>query len=226
MFELKKAFLVLFVSTGAFAQIKNFRQITDQIYRSAAPARNIPYLGQAGFTHVLIFKNQTKNEVDTEIRDLQKIGILKANIYHVPFSWKETGALEEACEQVVTALGYLAQVEKSRSHKMLFHCTLGEDRTGALAGLYRMLYSGWSIDRAFQEEMCANGYEAGDKGKPLSIVNLVRSEVTPVFLAVASLIVQKKISFNYLNPKVCKGGDMNSPHVKSLLSQKSKYICN
>lgn len=221
-----KIFLCLFfISINIFAQIKNFHSLTDQIYRSAAPNKNMPFLAQAGFTHVLIFKNELKGEVTSEIQDLQKIGIQRENIYHIPFMWKGMGPLEDSCEQIITALSYLAQVEKTRSKKILFHCSMGEDRTGALAGLYRMLYSGWNLDRAFQDEMCAFGYEAGDKGKPWPVVAAVRAEVTPVFLAVASLIIQKKISFNYLNPKVCREGGLRSPMFMSLMGQKEKYLC-
>lgn len=219
-------FLLLFlVTTGAWAQIKNYHQITDQIFRSAAPAQNMPFLSKTGFTHVLIFKNELKGEVTSEINDLLKIGIQRQNIYHIPFQWKEMGAFEDSCAQVLTALGYLVQVEKSRSKKILFHCTMGEDRTGVLAGLYRMLYHSWTLDRAFAEEMCAHGYEAGDKGKPWAVVNSVRNEVTPVFLAVASLIIQKKISFNNLDPAICHSGALKSPQVVSLVNQKNRYIC-
>jgi hypothetical protein len=217
--------MFLLIAIGASAQIKNFHALTDQIYRSAAPQKHVTTLPQAGFTHVLIFKNELKNEVTSEIKDLQNVGIPMANIYHIPFKWKDLDTLENSCEQVITALGYLAQVERSRSHKILFHCTAGEDRTGALAGLYRMLYHKWKIDRAFMDEMCKHGYEAGDKGKPPMVVAAVRNEITPVFLAVASLILDGKISFSNLNPKVCKSGGLRSPTFQKLMSQKNFFIC-
>ena len=219
-------FISLLVSQVAFGQIKNYHQLTEQVFRSAAPGKNTGFLAKAGFTHVLIFKNEIKNEVELEIKDLEKIGIQRQNIFTIPFAWKDMGLLEDSCDQVVMALDYLAQIEKSKTNKILFHCSMGEDRTGALAGLYRMLYSGWELDKAFQVEMCANGYEAGDKGKPMSVVTSVRNEVTPVFLAVASLILQKKISFNNLNRQVCHSGDLKSPVVQNLINQKTKYICN
>ncbi|OYZ23099.1 MAG: hypothetical protein B7Y39_06310 [Bdellovibrio sp. 28-41-41] len=216
----------LIFSANAFSQIKNFHPLSDQIVRSAAPTKNSTYLKQTGFTHVLIFKNEVKDEVSKEIADLQKVGIPAANIYHVPFKWKDLGPVEDSCVQIVQALDYLVKIEKSRSHKILFHCTAGEDRTGALAGLYRMLYDRWNIDRAFKEEMCAHGYEAGDKGKPQQVVNEVREEVTPVFLAVAGLIIDGKISFNNLNTSACRAGGFKSATYSNLLSiQKSRYTC-
>lgn len=227
MFKKIALFVLASVSALAVGEIRNFHPLSEQIFRSAAPGNaNIPLLAPAGFTHVLIFKNQTKNEVETEKRSLEKFGIHAENIYHIPFKWEDMGALDDSCDQVVQALALLAQIERSRSKKILFHCTLGEDRTGALAGLYRMLYSQWNIDRAFTEEMCARGYEAGDKGKPWKVVSSVRAEVTPVFLAVASLIMQKKLSFSNLNPKVCHDGSLNSPHFKALLAtQNTRFTC-
>ncbi len=223
---LATALMSLFVSINASAQIENFHALSDQIFRSAAPTKGSTYLKQAGFTHVLIFKNENKNEVTKEIEDLQKIGIPLKNIYHIPFKWKDMGPIEDSCVQVITALEYLAKVEKSRSHKILFHCTAGEDRTGALAGLYRMLYNGWSVDRAFNEEMCPHGYEAGDDGKPPMVVNAIRKEITPVFLAVAGLIIDGRISFKNLDVNACRAGGFKTATYSTLLSlQKTRYTC-
>lgn len=218
--------LALIFSVNAFSQIQNFHELSDQIFRSAAPQKNSSFLAKAGFTHVLIFKNEVKDEVSKEIADLQKIGIPQSNIYHIPFKWKDMGSVEESCVQVVTALGYLVKIEKSRSHKILFHCTAGEDRTGALAGLYRMLYSGWSVDRAFNEEMCPYGYEAGDKGKPPMVVDAIRKEITPVFLAVAGMIMDGRISFKNVDVSACRAGGFKTATFNSLLSlQKTRYTC-
>ena len=225
---IKRTFLALLISTGAFAigEIENFHPISEQIFRSAAPGKNAPHLIQAGFSHVLIFKNETKNEVQAEIASLQKLGVSPANIYHIPFRWEKMGTLESSCGEVVQALAVLAQVERTRSKKILFHCTMGEDRTGALAGLYRMVYSQWSVDKAFNEEMCAFGYEAGDKGKPAKVVASVRNELTPVFLAVAALIMQNKISFKNIDPKICTAGGLRSPAFQALLAAQSyRFTC-
>ena len=213
----------LAVTFNSIGQVKNYHALSEQIFRSAAPGKNNAFLSQVGFTHVLIFKNEVSNEVQAEINELSKI-IPRQNIYQVPFKWKGLGPLEESCGEVIKALQYLVQIEKSRSSKILFHCTAGEDRTGALAGLYRMLYNQWSVDRAFNDEMCPYGYEAGDKGKPANVVATVRQEVTPVFLAVASLIIDRKISFNGLSPAACR--NLNTPTFQALLAnQKYRYTC-
>lgn len=222
---MRTVLLLVLCALSSFGKIKNFHPLSEQIYRSAAPGKNNPFLTKIGFTHVLIFKNEIKGEVEAEERELSKI-IPSQNIYKIPFRWKGLGPIESSCEEVVKGLQYLVQVEKSRSNKILFHCTAGEDRTGVLAGLYRMLYHRWSIDRAFNEEMCPHGYEAGDKGKPSNVVAAIRREVTPVFLAVASLIIDKHISFNNLDVNACRLGKFKSVTFNSLLSvQSHRYTC-
>jgi len=57
--------------------------------------------------NVCIFKNELKNEVSSEIEDLQKIGIPAANIYHIPLKWKDMGPIEDSCVQVIAALVYI-----------------------------------------------------------------------------------------------------------------------
>lgn len=218
--------LLLGFSLTSLAQIKNFHQISDQIYRSASPGRNTGYLVKTGFTHVLIFKNETKSEVQSEISSLIKLGIASQNIHHIPFEWKDMDSQQKGCEQVLKALNLLVSIEKSKTQKILFHCSLGEDRTGMLAGLYRMLYNNWTVDQAFRNEMCAYGYEAGDPGKPAMVVNQIRAEVTPLFLKIAALIQQKRISFDNINPAVCSpSGGLDSPVSAQWLADKYRFIC-
>ena len=109
-------FISLLVSQVAFGQIKNYHQLTEQVFRSAAPGKNTGFLAKAGFTHVLIFKNEIKNEVELEIKDLERIGIQRQNIFTIPFAWKDMGLLEDSCDQVVMALDYLAQIETVKSN--------------------------------------------------------------------------------------------------------------
>jgi Tyrosine phosphatase family len=52
-------------------------------------------------------------------------------------------------EDVVGALRTLRS--ETRAGPTLLHCTLGADRTGLVAALYRMIYQGWSKDDALEE---------------------------------------------------------------------------
>ncbi len=52
-------------------------------------------------------------------------------------------------EDVVGALRTLRG--ETRMGPTLLHCTLGADRTGLVAALYRMLYQGWSKEDALEE---------------------------------------------------------------------------
>ena len=52
-------------------------------------------------------------------------------------------------EDVVGALRALRS--ETRTGPTLLHCTLGADRTGLVAALYRMIYQGWSKEDALEE---------------------------------------------------------------------------
>jgi protein tyrosine/serine phosphatase len=52
-------------------------------------------------------------------------------------------------EDVVGALRTLRS--ETRTGPTLLHCTLGADRTGLVAALYRMIYQGWSKEDALEE---------------------------------------------------------------------------
>lgn len=52
-------------------------------------------------------------------------------------------------EDVVGALRALRS--ETRTGPTLLHCTLGADRTGLVAALYRMIYQGWSRQAALEE---------------------------------------------------------------------------
>jgi hypothetical protein len=61
---------------------------------------------------------------------------------------------------------------------------------------------------------------------PQHVVNEVREEVTPVFFAVAGLIIDGKTSFNNLNVGACRAGGFKTATFNNLLSfQKTRYTC-
>ncbi len=128
------------------------------VLRGNAPAKEeIRQLKDYGITDVLIFKNQTYKEVDEEKARLTAAGYPADRISAVPFPWKDLGPFKQTCEQTIDALKVLLKVYNTPERAVSFHCTVGEDRTGCLAGLFRMLVSGWNTNQAFRAEMCKNG---------------------------------------------------------------------
>ena len=103
-----------------------------------------------------------------------------------------------ACEQTLEALAVIQDVLGSKNRKVFFHCTVGEDRTGYLAGVYRMLFGGSSAKNVFQNEMCARGYEGGNPDKPFNVVNIIRGELTPLFLLMSIQIQNGTLNLSNL----------------------------
>jgi hypothetical protein len=143
----KEIFNVHRISEGEFPGevvrgfgLVEYDQMTDN-YRT-----RIPHLmATVKPTHVLIFKNQNfaPGDVDEELRQLtdpQGVARLpKDRILNVAFPWKKMDPWPQTCRQVVSALWFI-QNAASKGGRVYVHCTVGEDRTGVLAGIYRLLF--------------------------------------------------------------------------------------
>lgn len=167
------------------------------LVRGRAPKskKELQELKAFGIEEFLIFKNDTKGEVAQQIKDLQGLGYAKKDLMNVPFPWKDLRDTKASCEMTLQALLAMQKAEKA-GRRMYFHCTVGEDRTGYIAGLY-LLATGRSRDvrAVFKDEMCAHGYEAGDPHKPMAnVVKPIRETLTPTFLMMADLVMKKGLS--------------------------------
>lgn len=196
---------VLVSSSSVFAAgIPNFFQIQKtpgKVYRGADPSKNIDQLTKLGVTDVLIFKNQTKTEVDEEKRLLKSAGIA---VKHIPFKWKDIPSTSKACEQAIDALNFVTDIGAKKDRAVFFHCSVGEDRTGLLAGLYRVANEGWDIDRAFDDELCARGWGNGNTGKPAMVWGAVVKELYPVYAMAVAAIEESKSKGEKPNKKYCR----------------------
>lgn len=233
---------LLFVTSGAGAADKPtfFSQIDGvsignasilysqqgTVIRGRSPDKKLHELQRLGITDILIIKNETKDEVRAEIEALKKRGFPESHIKHIPFQWKDLPDYQTSCTQMVEALTLLVEVAKNPKRKVYFHCTVGEDRTGLLAGLFRVLVSNWTPEEAFFKEMCENGYEAGNPYKPKHVVDPIRRELTPLFFKMAYLIDKKILNVNHMNPSVCSRDPITSPEFKKFTeTAASKYNC-
>ncbi|MBI4403684.1 MAG: tyrosine-protein phosphatase [Deltaproteobacteria bacterium] len=176
------------------------------VYRGSAPRneKEIRQLIKLGINHVLIFKNQTKDEVAVELKRLREAGLKKkGQVEWIKFVWKDI-EFKEGCTQTIQALKLLVTVSHNKKQRVFFHCTVGEDRTGYLAGLFRVLIQKWDIEKAFDKELCERGYEAGNPDKPDHVVQKIRDGLTPLFLKMVYLIDTGAITADKLDESVCK----------------------
>jgi hypothetical protein len=174
---------------------------SGNVYRGKEPRNLVDELAHIGITDVIIFKNDTKGEVVKEISNLKTLGI---KAHHIPFQWKAFTSMHEACEQTVDALNIIHKV-KLVNGKVFFHCTAGEDRTGMLAGLYRMLEEKALKAKVFKEEMCARGYSDGNSHKPGMVTGAIQKELTPLFNALSAKIESGEWKLGKITKKSCQG---------------------
>lgn len=193
----------------------------EKIIRGMTP-KNLQELKDFNVEQVIIFKSQTRKEVDKEIQGLKQLGYNSKQIHHIPFRWKDFESQKLACEQTITALKIIQKQRMQSKGKVFFHCTVGEDRTGYLAGIFRMLDQNYTPEQAFTEEMCENGYGRGNPRKPWKVYGAIRAELTPLFQYMSELILAGEIDLNQLDESVC-GKQVQMPTQKLKCQPSSKY---
>lgn len=173
---------------------------SERVFRGRAVNQNdILKMKDMGIDTVLIFKNETKNEVQGERKLLEKNNFADQNIIEIPFLWKDIRDFKLSCQQTLQALSTLKAVNESADSKVLFHCTVGEDRTGLLAGLFRQLLTGESSKIVFRDEMCARGYADGNPKKPKNVSQEVHAGLTPLFAQLSSKISSGELTFDNID---------------------------
>lgn len=200
-------FALMIVSLSSFAgvpglTIPNSHQVDKEgnVFRGRQPEKLVSELPAIGITDVIIFKNDVKGEVAKEIAELNRLGIKS---HHIPFRWKEYPSMQEACEQVIDALTILRDV-KANHGKTYLHCTAGEDRTGAVMGLYRMLSEKMTMNQVVAKEMCPRGFSDGNPHKPSQVTLAIESELTPLFVTLASKVQKGEWRLNSLPKSSCQ----------------------
>ena len=128
---------------------------------------------------VLMFKHATAaNELSKEVTALADVGITSDRVVNVAFPWKDFPDFAEPCRMTVRGLAFIQESVASGKTTFL-HCTVGEDRTGYLAGLYRLLTESTDARAIFDDELCENGYSSGNPQKPAAVVDAIDADIHP-----------------------------------------------
>ena len=174
---------------------------SGRILRGHEPGGKVSELAQLGVTDVVVLKPDLHGEI---FRERQELTADRIQSYSIPMHW-DISTPTLTCEQTVEAVNLILSL-RARNKKVFFHCTSGEDRTGLIAGLLRMQTQNWSARRAFEQEMCANGYGDGSPAKPQKIDALIQKNLTPIFL-----LLSKNLNSNsFLRKEACANiGDAN-----------------
>jgi hypothetical protein len=168
---------------------------SGKVMRGMAPRNEADYdsLEHAGIASVLIFKRPTGQEVNVETKALRDHGLLASSLLNVPFAWKDFVDFKTPCEQTLEGIRFI-QDKVAAGSKVFFHCTVGEDRTGYLAGLLRLLAGEQDLRAIFHGELCERGYSSGNPFKPAKVFTEVDADLTPVFLKMAYKIQKGQIT--------------------------------
>ncbi len=137
------SFLILF-SGNIFAneQIDHFLRVADGVYRSGRPEGN--QLAWAQKTHgirtIINLENKDKY-ITAEARLAKQLGV---NFLSSPMAWYKD-PIDREVNEILTIMA------DPRNHPVLVHCHYGEDRTGLIIGLYRVLVQKWQPEDALKE---------------------------------------------------------------------------
>lgn len=202
-------------------------QSGPEVIRSQAPKTDTDYkqLKALGLTDVLIFKKENKNEVSEEIAEWQNLGISGTHIKSIPMGYANFSDFRTPCQQTIDALKFISSARSKPKGRVLFHCTMGEDRTGYLAGVIALLQGGEPMS-VFKEEMCQNGYSAGDPRKPRNVCGQIDRDLTPIYLKMAYFIKKGALSWKKMDPSICgKDPATDQAFTSDAQYQADRYRC-
>jgi len=127
--------------------IPNYLQVTDKISRGGRPGRSdLQELYRSRYKLIINLENNVQ-AVNRENGWARDIGIEDVSL---PMEWK-TGPNDKQIDEI------LALLTDPSKMPVFIHCTHGQDRTGLLIGLYRVLVQKWDPKKAY-DEMVALGF--------------------------------------------------------------------
>jgi len=120
-------------------EIPRFQMIASGLYRGGQPERQgLEYLKKNGIKTVINLRME--NDEESLVTELGMTYV------HIPISIKMWSKIPDpAIDQ------YFKVVNDPANYPIFFHCKRGADRTGALAGLYRIAIQGWEPKAAYDE---------------------------------------------------------------------------
>ncbi len=123
--------------------LPNLHKVSDDLYRSAQPEKHGMTSAKAlGIKTVLSLR---ETELD---RSLNENEGTRLNTIHVPIvTWNVKD------RDIIKALRVIHEAPKP----VLVHCRHGADRTGMIVAFYRIIYEGWSKEKA-KDELVNGGY--------------------------------------------------------------------
>jgi protein tyrosine phosphatase (PTP) superfamily phosphohydrolase (DUF442 family) len=142
--------------------LPNFRSLHPYLYCGGKPSEEGLYKLKAKGVTTVINLRKTKRSIESEKLLCEKLGIgyLSLPIAHDGPTKAQVDALLK--EARLAKASYNPETKKAM-HAVYVHCSFGEDRTGCLIGIYRMVEDGWCQADALNE-MHKYGFNLDRKG--------------------------------------------------------------
>jgi hypothetical protein len=180
------------------------------IFRGRSPStpEQMEFLKKKEINEVIVFKDwRTEEERKSFERRYLNAGFSKENLHWIAFPWSHTRDYKQLCKQTVEALQIMKNVvessRKGESGNLYLHCTAGEDRTGFLSGLFRILKNDWDLEDTYAKELCARGYADGNPKKPAPVADEVHRTLTPLFEDMGKMIKKGALHWEELDSTAC-----------------------
>ncbi len=121
--------------------IPRFQMVADGLYRGGQPdAKAFEFLKRNGVKTVINLRPENDEEAV-----VMRLGM---NYVHIPVSVKPFFG-SKIPEKAIAK--YFEIVNNPENYPVFFHCRRGADRTGAMAGFYRIANQGWDGKAAYTE---------------------------------------------------------------------------
>ncbi len=141
-------FALALLANGATAQdetlypeLPNFHQVNSQLYRGAQPrAGGIRKLAQLGIKTIINLRGEDEDtradQTEAEALGLRYLAVSLPRLQRPS---------DEQVERVLSA------INAAGNHPVFVHCHHGEDRTGLIVAVYRIMHDGWTGEQAKAE---------------------------------------------------------------------------
>ena len=124
-----------------YKELPRFGQVNEKLYRGAQPKRGgLQRLAELGIKTIVDLRSGGDRS-RLEEKEALSLGL---KYYNVPLRW--FGRPKD--EHVDLVMQIIMQPE---NQPVFVHCSHGVDRTGLVVAVYRILYEGWSSERAKAE---------------------------------------------------------------------------
>jgi protein tyrosine/serine phosphatase len=115
--------------------LQNLYQVSDSVFRSEQPdGTGFAWVGQKGIRSIL---NLREKHTDKDLEG-------KTELVNYSIQMRASRFTDQ---EVIEALRVLKEAPKP----ILVHCQHGADRTGVIIAMYRIVFQGWSKEKAIEE---------------------------------------------------------------------------